>query len=792
MKTLIVIITLLLCNFAVAQRGSVKGYVKDFENNALQGVTVIVKPIKKGAYTNYNGKFVLKSLPYGVYKLQISYVGYETINKKITVNKPLLTLNIQLSEQIENLEEVIVSHSKVKQIKQRQSLNIEVVNKDFIHQNLSGSLMKSLEKLPGVSTISIGSGQSKPIIRGLSFNRVLVADKGLKHEAQQWGADHGLEIDQYAVKNLKVIKGPASLAYGSDAIGGVVDIKENTFPDKNSFTGEINSSYMSNNESFSGSLSLRKRFDKFFVKARVTNIKYSDYKVPANFVNVYSFQVPLHKNHLRNTAGKEQNYHLTAGYITDKMNFVFYGSIYKAKSGFFANAHGLEPRRVDNSFYDKFNSDIDKPLQDVNHYKLINKTTLYFKNHTLSLTAGVQQNIRSEKGRYVNHGYMPDVFPKDLGISKDLERGFNKRYYALKITDRFSVKKHNLLLGLDSDYQKNSIDGWGFIIPGFNQFSAGVFAIDQYKLSNKTTLTAGIRYDFGNIQIKKYVDWFASKDNNNQNVYLQRVEDLGKNFSNISFSLGFNYHKKHFNFKTNIGNSFRMPIAKELAANGVNYHYFRYEKGNKDLNPERSYQLDFVTEWNFKNWAVQISPFVNYFPNYIYLNPTASFDYLYGAGNQVFNYQQSSVFRYGGEIHAHINLLKHLRIGGVLEFVKSRQLSGDKKGFGLPFSPPFSVLINPKYSFNSKGMFFNPYIGLNYRITATQRDIVPPEEITKGYQLLNFNFGSSLKLNNYLVDINAQLQNIFNAKYFNHTNFYRLINLPEQGRNIVISVNLTF
>jgi len=120
-----------------------------------------------------------------------------------------------------------------------------------------------------------------------------------------------------------------------------------------------------------------------------------------------------------------------------------------------------------------------------------------------------------------------------------------------------------------------------------------------------------------------------------------------------------------------------MPIAKELAANGVNYHRFSYEVGNPELSPEVSYQLDAGLEWHSRRFAVGITPFVNYF--------------------QVFNYTQSEVFRFGGEIHAHYNILRHLKTGVIFNYIYSEQLSGNKNGFSLPFSPPVSALFNLKY-----------------------------------------------------------------------------------------------
>jgi iron complex outermembrane receptor protein len=235
-----------------------------------------------------------------------------------------------------------------------------------------------------------------------------------------------------------------------------------------------------------------------------------------------------------------------------------------------------------------------------------------------------------------------------------------------------------------------------------------------------------------------------------------------------------------------------MPIAKELAANGVNYHHFSYEVGNHDLSAETSYQLDMGVEYSTSDFAIGTTPFLNYFPNYIYLNPTAEHDRLYGNGNQVFYYTESEVFRYGAELHAHYELMKHLQLGLMGEYVYSEQLTGEKEGFTLPFSPPASAIINLKYHQLQWKFVKNAYCSLDYRLTASQNDIVPPEETTDGYQVVNLGLGGDIQLGQQTVNVSMQVQNLFNTKYFNHTSFYRLINVPEAGRNIVVNILIPF
>lgn len=771
------------------------GIIVNEQNQPLTGVSVFLSPIRKGTITNTQGKYTIGKLKKGAYIVAISSVGYKTLVDTIQINSNK-EYNVQLSFASLSLQEVIVTDHFAETRKKEESLNIEIVNDDYLKQNLGGSLMKSLERLPGISTIDIGSGQSKPVIRGLGFNRVVVIENGIKHEGQQWGADHGLEIDQYAVNKLEVIKGPASLMYGSDAIGGVIEVKQNMIPVDNSVDGTLDLFGKTNNNLMGTSVSISGRKKFLFAGLRATLLDYGDYKVPTDSVNIYSYRAPLYKNHMRNTAGKEQNLHFSFGIIQRKFQSKFYISNVNSKSGFFANAHGLEPRSVDAELHDKSSRDIQYPYQQVNHFKLINKSQWTYNKLKFESDLGFQRNFRQEWSQYVNHGYMPPVFPNSLDFNADLERQFDKYIYSANLkTTYYRNDRIFFSVGVNVDYQENKIDGRGFIIPAFDQINAGGFVFAKHSFSEKNIFQFGVRYDYGRVNTQSYYDWFPSPVVVNSDTtmqYLKRADDLNRSFSSISWSVGYNYNCEKWSFKVNIGKSFRVPIAKELAANGVNYHHFSYEVGNSDLSPETSYQLDAGIEYNLKKLAIGATPFLNYFSNYIYLNPSSEHDRLYGNGNQIYYYTQSNVFRYGGEVHAHYKIIRSLQLGIIGEYVYSEQLSGEKKGFTLPFSPPASAIFNLKYQKSKIKLVENAYLSIDYKLTASQTNIVPPEEITDGYQAINFGFGGEIRLKNQNLNFTFQVQNLLNNKYFNHTSYYRLINVPEPGRNFILNVSIPF
>ena len=771
-----------------------EGNVKNDQNQPLSGAIILLSPDQHVVVTDNQGNYTIGSLKKGVYNVEVILMGYTSLYDTLTV-KNNKTYDIVLLRESHYLPEIVVTNAYTETRKKEESLNIEVIGKGYLKENLGGSLMESLAKLPGITTIDIGSGQSKPIIRGLGFNRVVVVENGIKHEGQQWGEDHGLEIDQYALDNIEVIKGPVSLIYGSDAIGGVIDIKQNHFPDKNTMGGNIELTGKSNNNLLGASLNLFGRKENFFADFRATFLDYGDYKVPTDSVNVYSYRVPLYKHQLRNTAGKEADLHAAFGFI--KLNFqsVFYVSDINMKSGFFANAHGLEPRNVDETLYDQSNRDILYPYQQVNHLKCINITKWETGSWKWEATIGFQHNLRQEWSQYVSHGYMPAIFPDTLAFTPDLERKFDKYIYSGNLKTVYSIQERTILTGgLNMEYQDNRIDGRSFIIPAYRQLTAGTFLMVKHSFSEKSILQAGFRYDFGLITTQSYYDWFPSPvgTTSDSMEYLQRASDLKRHFSDLSWSIGYNYNPKNWILKINIGKSFRMPTAKELTSNGVNYHHFSYEVGDSALTPEISYQLDLGIEYARKKITVGITPFLNYFSNYIYLNPSYKHDRLYGNGNQIYYYTQCRVFRYGGEFYFTWKIIKSLQIGLAGEYVHSEQLSGAKKGYTLPFSPPASALFNIKYQVSGLRWFRNPYISLDYKLVAAQNDIVPPEEPTPGYQVINVGLGWEFIIKKQKIGCSFQIQNLLNSKYYNHTDYYRLINVPEPGRNFILNISIPF
>ena len=695
----------------------------------------------------------------------------------------LLAVALAFSEPADTtiaLQNVTVSGQRQRDFQMRSSQSAVQISHDYLQQHFSGSLMQTLEGVPGVKAMAIGSGQSKPVIRGLGFNRMAVTEDGIKHEGQQWGDDHGLEIDQFAVDRAEVIKGPAALLYGSDAIGGVLNLFSNHIPTER-LEGAVQLFGRSNNEQLGLSAKLGGRSGKWFYRANLTLIDYADYKVPTDSIQYYSYYIKLKDQRLRNTAGLERDGSVMLGYAGYRFHTDLRVSDSYSKSGFFANAHGLEVRLSDID-YDHSRRDIDLPYQWVNHLKVLSHTSWQTDRWTLEANLAYQNNLREERSEPVSHGYMP----KPDG---SLERRFNKSTYTANLGLRMALgEQHELSTGLNSEYQHNRRGGWGFIIPDFETLSLDAYAFDRWKLSERLKLNAGIRFDHAHTHISSYNDWYKTPvvgSSTADSVYMQRSADIKRDFNSVTWSAGVNYSVGQWVLKANVGKSFRVPIPKELGADGINYHIFRYERGNADLDPEESYQIDAGIHWDNDVLCIQVNPYVNYFPNYIYLNPTSQ----YVEGLQLYHYTQARVLRYGVEAQVNWRMTEHWDAELKGEYLKAEQKSGEKKGYTLPFSTPWSVDAGIKYSFDWHGEGF---VGLNAHIVGAQHEIVPPEKPTDGHWTLNLSAGKNIPLGRNTLKVALHADNLLDKRYYDHTSYYRLIGVPEPGRNVSMMVGLEF
>lgn len=773
----------------------ISGHVMSDDGDVLPNVNILLDD-QKALMTDEHGDFTIMAINHGTHTLRFTYIGYDTISYKVDVHSQDIHLDIRMSFSNIELHEVVVLGDHFKTGRVEQSQTIRSVDADFIKNQNSGTLINSLQKIPGISAINTGVGIAKPVIRGMSFNRVLVMDKGIKQEGQQWGADHGLEIDQYDPERLEIVKGPSSLLYGSDAIGGAIRILPPTLPANDHLDGDLFLTYKSNNQLIGTSTNLQgAKNDKFF-KLRFSTQDFGDYAVPATSFVYNGYVLPIYNNRLKNTAGKERNVSLSMGIHKKWGATTFTVSNFHQKAGLFPGATGI-PREYQLED-DGDSRNIDLPRQIVNHLKIISNTTVVFGENWMEMDFGYQYNDRKEEGDPHAHGYQPTP-EGDLALGLDLQTASaNIRY-----NNKFS-EKVNGIIGFQGHWQDNTQSGFEFLLPNFRSMNVGGYIYQEYTPSHQLSMNLALRYDFGLREADNFEQLYYSSPEDAEVVV--RNPAIYREFHGISAAFGISYYPSvDFNAKLNLGTGYRMPAPNELFSNGLHHGSFRFELGDPTLNGERGYYGDLNLTYQKNKLYILLTPFVNYLNDYIYLKPSSDFaptqpddprfiDYplypLSPFSTQIYEYTQHDALFTGFEFDIEYEILPGLKARVASEYVWNLNLETQ---LPLPFTPPFSILGEVEYGkkINNSSISYY-YVTAGYHSYADQNRVDRNESATPGYSLVDLSGGFDFQIGNQTAQFRLSVNNLFNKAYMNHLSRYRLLNLPEQGRNIVLSLKIPF
>ncbi|GAA5042619.1 TonB-dependent receptor [Marivirga lumbricoides] len=767
--------------YAQNQRYTISGTVKNKSEEVLIGATIQIKELNIGDIANENGHYEISNLKNGIYQLQVTSVGYEAITRTVSLSDSNLIIDFLLKPSSLELKEVRVEASPFKSGPTEQSMTIETIERDFLDKNNSNTFVNTLQRIPGINAINTGVGIAKPVIRGLSFNRIIVNDRGIKQEGQQWGADHGLEIDQYEPERVEIIKGPSSLLYGSDGLGGVINILAPSFPVKNTLGGNILSTFKSNNNLVGTSTMIEGNKNGKVFRLRFSTQDFADYKVPADSFTYNRFVLPIYNQRLKNTAGNERNMSAMFGLAKEWGHVSITISNFHQKAGFFTGALGI-PREYQLTS-DGDSRNIDVPRQVTNHFKIIANANILVNKDWLEVDLGYQNNYRREESSPHAHGKGPRPEGQlALGLTLQTISANIKYHHQIN-------KKLSSIYGFQGQYQQNKRSGFEFLLSDFKSGNAGLFIYQEYALNKIITINGGLRVDNGLRDIERFLDPIYS-DPETISGYNERTGEVKRNFSNFSGATGISFYPNHhFNAKLNVGSSFRMPSAPELSSNGIHHGTFRHEYGDSTLNTERGWQVDLNLTYHTEGFHASLTPFYNYFKHFIYLSPTAQFSTL-PEGGQVYRYTQDNAIFAGGEATIEYHFIKALHIKTGLEYIWNYNMNNN---LALPFTPPFSILGEVEYKLPFKYTYFNNmFVGILTHYFADQNRVDRNEKPTPGYTLLNFSTGWDINIKNTALKFIFTVQNLADVQYMNHLSRYRLLNLPEQGRNFNITLKLPF
>lgn len=637
------------------------------------------------------------------------------------------------------------------------------VSAEELRLNMGHSLMDALSHTEGVQAIDIGVGFSKPMIRGLGFQRIAVTENGVRQEGQQWGADHGLEIDAFHVDSVRVVKGPASVLYGSDAMGGAIEILPPRFPRRDSISGEVLLAHERVSSGLSGSVMLQMKRGRVFARMRYTERHWADYRVPADSFTYLSMRLPILQRRLKNTAGMERSANVLLAYRHGGFQSRVNLSDSYQKSGFFSGAHGVPS--VANLQGGGSRWDVELPYSVVNHLKVTSTSTWTTRLLQTSLTLGYQVNHREEWSRFHTHNL--EQTPPETDPDKELMFHLQTASGQLQVRLAPSASWQHCW-GVSAVMQHNGIGGYGFLIPAYRRDEWGAFYLANYRRSSSLLFNASVRYDMGHIHTRAHGEY---------------VHEVNRRFHDYSMALGVEYMPAEgHQLRGSIGRAFRLPSANELTSNGVHHGAFRHELGDSHLVSEQGWQLDLAYTMRLAGWEVSLSPFCSYYPHFISLHPTGRWSSLPDAG-QVYQYVDAATTLAGGEVRVKTRLLGRLNYTLSGEYVYTYDHHSHT---ATPFSPPATMRNTISWE-DSRWQCF-----VECQSVAAQRRVCHNEDATPGYNLFHAGGSVDFRLRENRLSLIIHARNLFNTSYLNHLNFYRKIDLPEAGADIQTTIRFTF
>jgi len=789
MKFLIITIFVLLAIPLLGQH-TINGTITDTETGeTLVGTTIYFPDLYKGTMSDINGDYQITDLPKGEFNMKFSFIGYKPEVLHIHLQQDTI-INISLAADLKEMKEVIVTGlSKSTELK-ISPVPAVITTREQLFEQQATNLIDGIAKKPGIEQLTTGPAISKPIIRGLGGNRILSLYNGLRQEGQQWGAEHGIEIDEFSIEKIEIIKGPGSIAYGSDAMAGVINFLTPHEIEAGSITAAVDAGYQTNNNQYNISGSTSGNINGLNWRARVTGKQAGNYQnrydgkvFNSGFNEIdWDAQIGLNKSwgfsHLY-VSNFDQHLGIITGRRDANGNFT--------RPNLDENGQPVETTVTDEelSGYKLF-----VPEQRLRHFRIGTSNQFYFNTSSLMVKLDYQLNQREV------FGHIEDPTEQEVYLKLNTAN-YNIKYLLADI-DHWETS-----VGINGMYQANKNLGAEVIIPDYNLFDIGIYLLTQ-KRFNKYMVSGGIRYDYRYIDSKELII-------NENGTPEQKFMPFTKHFSNLSGSIGASYQPdKIWNLKLNLSRGFRAPTLAELSSNGAHEGAGRYEIGNLNLEAETSLQIDLGIDIETDHASLQIAGFYNYIDNFIYLQKlqdSQGNDSIPDPNNGAlaFQYVQGNAQLFGGEagIDIHPHPFHWLHFENTFAIVYGQQLNQPDSSTNLPFIQELRANIS-----NDGNAFTANFIRVVWEYHFEQDRIFSAyntETVTPAYALLNAGVGTTIKnssgktllsfvfLANNLLDIGYQ-DHLNRLKYAPENQATGRTGIYNMGRNFAIKmmVPLTF
>jgi iron complex outermembrane receptor protein len=750
----------LLAAFSLNAQSLVKGRIIDQDGAPLGGVNILLYQNQTGTVSQDDGTYQLSIPSYlKVITLEFTYIGYRTQAKTLDLTTDTskdYTINIQLEKSQLELQEITVTAGFIKQ-KDEVPYPIETVRKKDIVTIGEVNFTRAIARTPGVYFTNFGLGGGQPVIRGLTNTNLVTLNNGIKQEVFQFSSNHPFLVDEYTASHVEIIKGPASLQYGSDAVAGVVNMVRERPAKPNTIEGDLVSQYHSNTNGYLNSLGIKSSFNKFFFGVRGSLKSHKDYTDGDD-------------NVVGNTRLNEGNFSLNTGFRSDRGLFTLNYNYTDAE-------YGIQNAPQINLFSDPLAPTLlteerknEVWYQDLENHLITSNNTVFFGKNTLNLDLGYQSNTRE----LVAGGINPqNELVAPLVVSMEL----NTFTYNTKFN--MPTGDHNLIFGVNGAFLNNEADETkpNVPMPDAEINDIGLYTIGDFQLSENLILTSGLRYDYRNMKS------FPVATTNTDRF------EVDNTYNSVNGSLGVTYNFSDNQFlKANLARGFRSPNVPELTQNGI--HGGRFERGDPNLDAQSNYQLD-LTYHLHTNWAtLNIAPFFNTINNYIYLVQTDE-DAPIGGG-KIFQHVQNDANLWGGEIALDIHPVTWLGIHGSYSMIRA-DITDDNEGVDHPtFTPQDRLTGEIRLQQEQLGFLKRPYFSMEVMNFFEQTRTGQNEAITPAFTLLNARIGANLLVGKQDLELFVTGSNLANETYFDHLSVTKPLGLNMMGRNIMFGVRLPF
>ncbi|WP_158827402.1 TonB-dependent receptor [Mucilaginibacter lacusdianchii] len=768
---------LLICLFPVAVKAQacnsmLFGTLRDNRNNSiLPGATIKIKELSQIMVTDGDGHYHFNNICKGNYTLEVTYVGYQPRVVKVNVSAQK-ELDIALISTSTQLSGVQVAGVKA----ERKPLQVTGrLEGRALEMTRGQSLGEALKVIPGVNAIQTGPSISKPVIQGMSGNRVLISNAGVRQEGQQWGSEHAPEVDPFIASEVTVVKGASSVMYGADAIGGVVLLEPAPLKYQSGLGGQVNLVGMSNSGlgAFSGLIEdSPDKNNHFSWRLQGTTRIAGNAKTP----NYY----------LKNTGLREYNGALMLGYRNQGWNAELYASSFNTKLGIFSGSNVGSTEDRNNAitrpepleiYQSDLNYKIDRPYQIVNHHLgKLKLSKLFDKAGTLNLQYSYQQDYREEYD--VVRGSSQNRYQYQFDLTTQVGDIYFEHHPIAGISGR---------VGVNGIYQRNYYEG-AYLIPFFKSYNGAGYIIERWK-KNKLELEGGIRYDQKWMQATKRI---VPRDNNSP---LERPEF---NFSQVTGTFGMSYHlPSGYRLTGTAAKGWRPPSINELFIEGVHQGNAAFERGDRNLKDESSLNLSAGISRSTGKLTGDISVYHNHIDNFIYLQPQLDaqgkpiFEITQRGGFLSYQYVQVNARFTGADALVAYQLTPHFKLTGKYATVRAYNTDTDEHLIYIPADRYTGMLT---YGLPDSKTFKSTLIDFSMTHVARQSRVRDDQDFAPapaGYTLVNAAISTTLPVHGYAWNLSLSVDNLLNKEYRDYLNRFRYYS-ADLGRNISLRLQIPF